>query len=136
MNKIGTAKVKDTSDYRYKGLTLDIISIYVIHKDPNYADIYPVGSVEYRLSLKGTQWENEQTNTVIHDGQLENVRLDFPKEQIEWYQKFDKHGLQLIDEIYNYNGDLDIGQIYTKHREIVKRNQWRKAHNMDTPKTV
>lgn len=70
----GKATVKADSKFRYKGLELDIIALHNVYDGFN--SVYPDGTREFRLSLKGTQWENEQTFTVMTELELENIILD------------------------------------------------------------
>lgn len=70
----GKVKVKDDSRFIYKGLTLDIIGVYIEYKNGSGMGISADGSREYRLSLEGTQWADRK-NTVIHDNELEIIEL-------------------------------------------------------------
>lgn len=96
----GTAKFKDDSKYRYRGLTLPIIGVYEHHTDKEMNDIYPVGSVTYKLSLEGTEW-SEQTYTVIHDSELEDIKTEGSLEATLWYDRLKKEGQKVINELFN-----------------------------------
>lgn len=60
----GTAKVKEDSNWRYKGLTLNIIS----KREPSRFE--EEFGAEYELSLEGTEWA-DQRHTFIHAKHLE-----------------------------------------------------------------
>lgn len=76
MNKhyTGKATVKSDSTWRYKGLTLDIVELYMTYN--NYPEVYPIGTRVFKLSLKGTQWFDEQEYTFIPETDLENVEAE------------------------------------------------------------
>lgn len=90
----GTAKIKDNSTYVYKGHTLEITGVYMEYKNGKGMGVYADGSREYKLSLKGTKFEeNYGTMSIIHDNHLENIELF---ETIE-LPLTEEETLQLID---------------------------------------
>lgn len=126
----GKAKVKDDSTYRYRGLTLPIIGIYMVHNNPAYADIYPVGSVEYKLSLVGTEWEHEYSEgnayTVIHEIHLENIEFEGTVEANVWYNRFkDKFTQGVINDLFNQDGTKTVDEIYDAY--LKQANKERKS---------
>jgi len=114
----GTAKVKDDSSFRYKGLTLNIIGVYNVHMSEICHDIYPLGSVTYKLSLDGTQWEGEQSYTVIHESELEDIT---PKGSVEanvWYDRLKNSGQKVVN---NYSTQMLISQLTIFMRHILNK---------------
>lgn len=110
-----TAKVKSDSNYIYAGLILEILGVYEIHTDQACHDIYPVGSVTYKLSLKGTDWE-EQKYTVIHDSHLENITIQESTDQAyTWKNKFDTTAWIAISNLLNPNGDKSLDEMYKEY---------------------
>lgn len=107
----GTVKVKDNSDYRYKGLTLKILGIYSVHMDEICHDIYPLGSVTYKLSLEGTEWD-DQSYTVIHDSHLEDIKSDGTVEANVWYDRLKDNGQEVINNLFNPKGDKSFDEVY------------------------
>lgn len=73
----GTAKVKNDSTYVYKGHTFEVTGVYLEYKNGNGNGIYADGTRDYKLSLKGTEFEGDRfgTMTVIHDSHLEDIEL-------------------------------------------------------------
>ena len=70
----GLAKVKESSNFRYRGSELPIIGLYMTHgKDSGY----PEGTREFRLNLEGTvhQLETGYKDTVIPEHDLEILEL-------------------------------------------------------------
>ena len=119
-----TAKLRDDSEFRYKGLTLNILCIYEQHLDEDCHDIYPVGSVTYKLSLRGTEWEDEQNYTVIHDGELEWVKAIGTVEANVWYDRLGKNGQNVIEDLFNPNKDKSIDDVYDAY--LAQSNKERK----------
>src|SRR5690606_10340445 len=107
----GKVKFKDDSNYRYAGMILDIINIHQVHQDERMNDIYPVGSVTWKLSLKGTQWEKDGY-TIIHDSHLESIDFDGNMESEIWYSQFNLHGRNVMDKLFNLKGDKTVTEIY------------------------
>ncbi len=70
---IGKAKVKDNSNYIYKGLTLDIIGVYEEFKNGSGMGVFADGSRSYKLSLEGKDFQHK--TTIIHNNHLENIEL-------------------------------------------------------------
>lgn len=70
----GLAKVKEDSNYVYKGLTLSIVGIDITFQNGNGHGSYPDGTSNYILSLKGTEF-SERKYTVIHEKYLEILEL-------------------------------------------------------------
>jgi len=68
----GRAIVKN-KDYRYYGLELEIIGLSFIHKNGN--GVFQDGTREFKLSLKNTEWEKEQSYTVLPETYLEILEL-------------------------------------------------------------
>ena len=108
----GTAKVKDNSELRYNGLTLKIIGVYCHYMEEILHDIYPLGSVAYKLSLEGTEWEGEGTYTVIHDMDLEDIQIVGTVEANLWYDKLKKSGQKIINNLFNPKGDKTNDEMY------------------------
>jgi len=73
----GSAKVKENSNWVYKGATLPITEIYFDYKNGNGNGVFPDGSREYRLDITNHPFgiENGYKSTVIHDKDLENIKL-------------------------------------------------------------
>ncbi len=70
----GTCKVKDDSTYIYKGKTFEITGVYMEYKNGNGVGVLADGTRDYKLSLKGTEFEGKYGNmTVIHDRHLETL---------------------------------------------------------------
>jgi hypothetical protein len=115
----GTAKVKDSSRYVYKGKTLNILTASTHHQDPEMDDIYPVGSVTYKLCLKGTEWDN-RTYTVIHDSELEDIQVEGSLEATIWYDRLSngEQGKKALEEILNPCGDKTPDEIYEDFKNL------------------
>ena len=107
----GTAKVKDTSCYIYKGLTLKILGVNQHHTNEEYNDIYPVGSVTYKLSLKGTEWD-DRDYTIIHESELEDIKTEGSLEAELWYNKLKTEGQKVINELFNSDNLKSVDEIY------------------------
>jgi hypothetical protein len=123
----GVATFKPDSNYRYKGLTLPIIGVYHVYNDETIADIYPIGSVEYKISLIGTEWEKEfakpeHAYTVIHDRELVDIQLNGTVEASFWRNKFNDHGWKVMNQMFNPNGDKTEDDIYQMFKEISAKN--------------
>jgi hypothetical protein len=97
----GKAKVKDDSEYIYKGHTLEITGVYIEYKNGNGEGVFADGSREYKLSLIGTPFEGKHgTVTVIHDSDLDILELfqeiklpldaDETLKLVSFAKKFDK----------------------------------------------
>ena len=69
----GKALVKPDTTWRYKGLVLDIVAINLTYRDCE--PIFPEGTREFKLSLAGTQWFEEQKYTFIPETDLEILEL-------------------------------------------------------------
>lgn len=65
-----SAKVKETSSLIYKGMTLPITGVYMVHE--NGHGIYPDGAADLKLSLAGTKYES-YGYTVINEVELEII---------------------------------------------------------------
>ena len=109
---IGTAKVKDDSKYRYKGLTLNIVGVYIHHMDELCHDIYTLGTVTYRLSLEGTEWGDKQRTTVLHDSELEDIKTDGSVEANVWYDRLKSNGQKVINNLFNPTGLKSLDDVY------------------------
>lgn len=111
----GTVKVKDSSSYKYRGLVLPIIGINCIYTNPAYADIYPIGSIEYKLSLVDTEWADHKY-TIIHDSHLEDIQITEGEIVSEiWFDNLNIHGVAIVNNIFNKDGSKTKHQIYTEY---------------------
>lgn len=71
----GRAVVKNDSVLSGVGIPeLPIIGLYMTYKNGNGHGIFPDGSREFKLSLKGTKWEKD-VYTVIHEKDLNILEL-------------------------------------------------------------
>jgi len=75
------ARVNINSKWIYAGATLKIIKIHQTYNDPLIEDIFPIGSKDYKLCLKGTEWEGRHGGdyTIIHERDLEILSPDQSK---------------------------------------------------------
>lgn len=122
----GKAKVKDDSRFIYKGLTLDIIGVYIEYKNGSGQGVFADGSREYRLSLEGTEWADRK-NTVIHDKDLEIIEL---------YQAiklpFDKQETLELIEFTKANQDLSDAEILDTFIESNRKPSTPPVHDLST----
>jgi hypothetical protein len=98
----GKAKVKDTSDYIYKGLVLDIIGAYIQYKNGSGMGVYPDGSTDFRLSLEGYDFGYKTTviNDYFHLDILElrqTIVLPFDLQESTLLVQFTKENQHLAD---------------------------------------
>ncbi len=73
----GKAIVKSSTigqKWRYDGHTLNIIGLSMVNV--NGYGVYPDGTREFKLSLKGTEWEYDGQYTVIAETDLEILELN------------------------------------------------------------
>lgn len=63
---IGSAMVKKDTKWKYAGMKLPIIDLYAIHEN---------GIREFKLSIKNTEWGEEQEYTVMPEIDLEFIEL-------------------------------------------------------------
>lgn len=107
----GTVKVKDNSTYKYKGLTLNILGIHQVYTDESISDIYPINSVEYKLSLIGTEWESS-VYTIIHDSHLEDIKIEGSVEVEVWWNKLGEDGIKVIKQLFDKSDTKTKEELY------------------------
>ncbi len=98
----GKAKVKETSEYIYKGLTLDIVEAYTKYKNGSGMGVFPDGSTDFRLSLEGYGFGYKTTiiNDYFHLDILElrqTLVLPFDLEESMLLVQFTKENPHLTD---------------------------------------
>jgi hypothetical protein len=128
----GTAKVKDDSTYVYAGFTFDVIGVYEFHNEKELDDIYPVGSITYKLSLKGTEWD-EWGYTVIHDSHLENIQVEGTIEANVWYNGLGADGEKVVNSLFNKDGNQSIDDMYNAYHEQLKESAKDSINESDKP---
>lgn len=114
----GTVKVKEDSKYRYKGLTLNILGVYQLHTDEDLADIYPLNSVTYKLSLVGTEWENDRY-TYLHDSELEDINVVGSIEVDVWWNNLGEDGIKVIKQLFDKANLKSKDELYEIFRKQV-----------------
>lgn len=125
----GTANVKKTSKYLYKGLTLEILGIYIEYKNGNGCGVYPDGAREYKVLVPGKYAEKIGANTsVINDKELEDFVL---------YQEIvlpldEDESLQLIQFATNCDADMTDKEILDAFIESMKRPHTPPEHDLST----
>lgn len=115
----GTVKVKDDSNYIYAGATLKIIGIDCVHSKKDWDSPFKEGTVDYKLSLVGTEWESRSSSpkfayTIIHESHLENFNIESEsslKSEI-WWKVLGSGGHTLATLLWNKDGCQSIEDMY------------------------
>lgn len=114
----GTVKVKDDSSYIYKGATLKILGIYMVHKEYAWESPFKPGSVDYKLCLKGTEWESRYPKspyTIIHENHLEDIKVEGNLEAEIWWDKLGTGGQIVINTLFNKCGTKTTDEKYNSY---------------------
>ena len=114
----GTVKVKEDSSYIYKGATLKILGIYMVHREYEWESPFKPGSVEYKLCLKGTEWEARYQTapyTIIHENHLEDIKVEGTLESEIWWNQLGRGGQNVVNTLFNKCGTKTTDEKYNSY---------------------